>query len=103
MLFRIAFMVDEKRLGATLAAVHKLKVVNMEPPSPVTMVDDRPYTELVDFKGRKKISVKEVQAQIVAAGRKPSAISYALRFLVEAGVLRATSKRGIYDVVRGGK
>ncbi len=105
MMFRIAFMVDEKDVGTVYSRLDGVKLYEVEPPQKVKPADDRPYTELVDLAGRKTITSKEVKDAIVAAGRKPTAITYALSQMVEYGLIRSTGKRGVYNVVKrsGGK
>lgn len=99
MLFRIAFMVEEKRLGQTLAALHQLKVVNLETPAPVVVADDRPYTELLNFGDRKTILRAEIIEMMRSIGKSPTAVDYAIKQLTEAGVLKLSSKRGQYNVL----
>lgn len=99
MLFRIAFMVEEKRLGQTLASLHKLKVVNLETPAPVVIADDRPYHELIDLTGRKKVTTAEIKEALVNAGRPATVVSYAIKQMVNAGKLRPNGERGAYLVV----
>ena len=104
MLFRIAFMVDEKKLGLVLGFLSG-KVVNMEPPAPVRTVDDRPFLDLIDLRGRSQITTKEIAVMLKEAGRSAASNNYAAKQLVQAGVLRPKGghAKGVYDVVRKAK
>lgn len=103
MLFRIAFMVDKKDVGECYARLTGLKLHNVEAPQEVVFADDRPAETILDLSGRKQIAVREVAAALKSAGKSPGSATYHITKWKNAGLVKPTKERGVYDVVAKAK
>lgn len=101
MLFRIAFMCEQKDVGAVYARLTGLKLSNVEPPTPVQVVSDAPATDLISLEGRNQITSQEIIKMLVAGGRSKRSYSYIITKLLKAGAIKKTKKTGIFTVTQG--
>ena len=102
MLFRIAFMVEQKDVGTVYARIAGLKVFNVEPPSPVTIPSDKSVYDLINLKGKKEISTEEIKKMLADGGRSPKSLGYILTKLKKDKLVKPGKDRGVYTVLDGG-
>lgn len=106
MLFRIAFMVDQKDVGAAYARLAGLKIFNVEPPTPVKVEANgtgKPLEELISLEGRSQLHSLDVRRALTAAGRSSKSTGSVLYALMSKGLIKKTKKRGVYTVLGAAK
>jgi hypothetical protein len=99
MLFRIAFMVEQKDVGSAYARLAGLKIFNVEPPMPVQQVANGTMEDLISLEGRSQLNSLDVRKALVAGGRSAKSTGSVLYALTKKGLIKKTKTRGVYTVV----
>ena len=104
MLFRVAFMVEQKDVGNVYARLAGLKLFRVEAPEPVVVENGTAKMNgIVSLEGRTQITAKEISSALVAAGRSARSTGYVVKSLISSGKIKTSKKRGVYTVIGASK
>ena len=97
-MYRVSFVIDHRSLADVHDWAAQHRVGNFEA-VPFRPADERPIAQILDLARRVTISAKEIGEKLAEVGRSKSSAHYTANQLVEAGLLRPSGSKGIYNVV----